>query len=163
MQTDQITVGEEEIAGRYELDGDPVSKLAEEESQRLLKMESILHEKVIGQDEAVEAVSRAIEGLVWASRSETSHRFVHSWPTGVGKTELSKALAEALFGDGCDDSNYCLNIWKHTVARLIGAPPGYVDKKKVGADRKSEANRIPLFYSMKSKGPSDVSMYCFKY
>ena len=102
---------------RYRMDGIPVSKLAEEESQRLLKMESILHEKVIGQDEAVEAVSRQSEGLVWASkiRNVLVGSFIFQATTGVGKTELSKALAEALFGDAdamirIDMSEYMENI-----------------------------------------------------
>ncbi len=137
VQTDQITVGEEEIAETVSnWTGIPVSKLAEEESQRLLKMESILHEKVIGQDEAVEAVSRAIRrarvGIKDPKRPIGS--FIFLGPTGVGKTELSKALAEALFGDAdamirIDMSEY---MEKHTVARLIGAPPGYVGYEEGG-------------------------------
>jgi len=110
--------------------GVPVKKLAQEESERLLKMEEILHERVIGQDEAVTAVSRAIRrgrvGLKDPKRPTGS--FIFLGPTGVGKTELSKALAEALFGDEdamirVDMSEY---MEKHTVSRLIGSPPGYV-------------------------------------
>ncbi|HHY90266.1 MAG TPA: ATP-dependent Clp protease ATP-binding subunit, partial [Clostridiales bacterium] len=136
-QTDQITVGEEEIAETVSnWTGIPVSKLAEGESERLLKMESILHEKVIGQDEAIEAVSRAIRrarvGIKDPKRPIGS--FIFLGPTGVGKTELSKALAEALFGDAdamirIDMSEY---MEKHTVARLIGAPPGYVGYEEGG-------------------------------
>ncbi|AVX32251.1 ATP-dependent Clp protease ATP-binding subunit ClpC [Carboxydocella thermautotrophica] len=110
--------------------GIPVKKLAEEESDRLLKMEEILHQRVIGQEEAVSAVARAIRraraGLKDPKRPIGS--FIFLGPTGVGKTELAKALAEALFGDEdamirLDMSEY---MEKHTVARLVGAPPGYV-------------------------------------
>jgi ATPases with chaperone activity, ATP-binding subunit len=110
--------------------GIPVRKLAEEETERLLKMEEILHNRVIGQDEAVKAVSRAIRraraGLKDPKRPMGS--FIFLGPTGVGKTELAKALAEALFGDEnavirIDMSEY---MEKHTTSRLIGAPPGYV-------------------------------------
>lgn len=110
--------------------GVPVFKLAQEESEKLLKMEETLHQRVIGQDEAVKAVSRAIRrarvGLKDPKRPIGS--FVFLGPTGVGKTELSKALAEILFGDEdamirIDMSEY---MEKHAVSRLIGAPPGYV-------------------------------------
>jgi ATP-dependent Clp protease ATP-binding subunit ClpC len=110
--------------------GIPVSKLAEEESQRLLKMEEILHNRVIGQDEAVKAVSRAVRrsraGLKDPRRPMGS--FIFLGPTGVGKTELARALAEAMFGDEnavirIDMSEY---MEKHSTSRLVGAPPGYV-------------------------------------
>ncbi|HBX22242.1 MAG TPA: ATP-dependent Clp protease ATP-binding subunit [Desulfotomaculum sp.] len=110
--------------------GIPVRQLAEEESERLLQMESILHQRVIGQDEAVKAVSRAIRraraGLKDPKRPIGS--FIFLGPTGVGKTELARALAEALFGDEdaiirMDMSEY---MEKHAVSRLVGAPPGYV-------------------------------------
>jgi len=110
--------------------GIPVKKLAEEESARLLKLEEILHERVIGQDEAVRSVSRAIRraraGLKDPKRPVGS--FIFLGPTGVGKTELGRALAEVLFGDEramirLDMSEY---MEKHTAARLLGAPPGYV-------------------------------------
>ena len=110
--------------------GIPVRKLAEEESERLLKMEEILHKRVIGQNEAVQAVARAVRraraGLKDPKRPIGS--FVFLGPTGVGKTELARALAEALFGDEnamirLDMSEY---MEKHTVSRLVGAPPGYV-------------------------------------
>ncbi|MEW9031176.1 MAG: ATP-dependent Clp protease ATP-binding subunit [Planifilum fimeticola] len=110
--------------------GIPVSKMAEEESERLLKMEEILHQRVIGQEEAVKAVSRAIRraraGLKDPKRPIGS--FIFLGPTGVGKTELARALAEALFGDEdamirIDMSEY---MEKHSTARLVGAPPGYV-------------------------------------
>jgi len=110
--------------------GIPVRKLAEEESERLLKMEEILHQRVIGQEEAVKAVARAIRraraGLKDPKRPIGS--FIFLGPTGVGKTELARALAEALFGDEdamirIDMSEY---MEKHSTARLVGAPPGYV-------------------------------------
>ena len=126
-----LTVGENEIA---QIVADwtkiPVSKLAETETQRLQKLEKILHKRVIGQDEAVTAVARAVRrgrvGLQDPGRPIGSFLFLG--PTGVGKTELSKALAEVLFGREeamirVDMSEY---MEKHSVSKLIGAPPGYV-------------------------------------
>ncbi|RKN65165.1 ATP-dependent protease ATP-binding subunit ClpC [Paenibacillus ginsengarvi] len=116
--------------------GIPVVKMAEEESQRLLKMEDILHERVIGQEEAVKAVSRAIRraraGLKDPKRPMGS--FIFLGPTGVGKTELARALAESLFGDEnavirIDMSEY---MEKHSTSRLVGAPPGYVGYEEGG-------------------------------
>ena len=110
--------------------GVPVAQLTEAESERLLHMESVLHERIVGQDEAVGAVSRAIRrgrvGLKDPHRPIGS--FIFLGPTGVGKTELCKALAEAMFGDEnamirLDMSEY---MEKHTVSRLVGSPPGYV-------------------------------------
>ncbi len=108
----------------------PVVELTREESDRLLNMEKILHERVIGQEEAVSAVSRAIRrgrvGIKDPKRPTGS--FIFLGPTGVGKTELCKALAQAMFGDEnamlrLDMSEY---MEKHTVSRLVGSPPGYV-------------------------------------
>jgi len=110
--------------------GIPVVKLREEETERLLKMEDILHDRVIGQDEAVKSISRAIRraraGLKDPKRPIGS--FIFLGPTGVGKTELARAVAEALFGEEdamirIDMSEY---MEKHSTARLVGAPPGYV-------------------------------------
>ncbi len=110
--------------------GVPVVQLTEEESERLLKLEDILHQRLIGQNEAVSAVSRAIRrgrvGLKDPNRPVGS--FIFLGPTGVGKTELCKALAQAMFGDEnamirFDMSEY---MEKHTVSKLIGSPPGYV-------------------------------------
>lgn len=110
--------------------GVPVVQLTQEESERLLKMESILHERVIGQDEAVKSIAKAIRrgrvGLKDPRRPIGS--FIFLGPTGVGKTELTKALAQTMFGSEdamirLDMSEY---MEKHTVAKLIGAPPGYV-------------------------------------
>ena len=108
----------------------PVKKLSEGESARLVKLEKILHERVIGQNEAVSAVAKAVRrgrvGLKDPKRPTGSFMFLG--PTGVGKTELSKALAEAVFGDEnaiirVDMSEY---MEKHSVSKLIGSPPGYV-------------------------------------
>lgn len=110
--------------------GIPVKRLAEEESERLLHLEEILRSRVIGQDEAVKAVSRAIRrgrmGLKNPQRPIGS--FIFLGPTGVGKTELSKVLAEVMFGDKnsmirIDMSEY---MEKHSISKLIGSPPGYV-------------------------------------
>jgi ATP-dependent Clp protease ATP-binding subunit ClpC len=114
----------------------PVKKLEEEETTRLQQLESILHQRVIGQDEAVSAVSKAIRrgrvGLKDPNRPIGSFLFLG--PTGVGKTELSKALAEALFGTQdsiirVDMSEY---MEKHSVSKLIGSPPGYVGYEEGG-------------------------------
>ena len=110
--------------------GIPVKKLAEEESERLLKLEESLHNRVVGQHEAVKAVARAVRrarsGLKDPKRPIGSFLFLG--PTGVGKTELARALAQSLFGDEnamirLDMSEY---MEKHTVSRLVGSPPGYV-------------------------------------
>jgi ATP-dependent Clp protease ATP-binding subunit ClpC len=116
--------------------GIPVSKLAEEETERLLRMEEILHNRVIGQDEAVTAVSKAVRraraGLKDPKRPIGS--FIFLGPTGVGKTELARAVAESLFGDEdamvrIDMSEY---MEKHTTSRLVGSPPGYVGHEDGG-------------------------------
>jgi ATP-dependent Clp protease ATP-binding subunit ClpC len=116
--------------------GIPVVRLTEEESQRLLNMESELHKRVIGQDEAIKALSQAIRrtraGLKDPKRPGGS--FIFAGPTGVGKTELAKALAEFLFGD--EDALIQLDMSeyseKHTVSRLFGSPPGYVGYEEGG-------------------------------
>jgi ATP-dependent Clp protease ATP-binding subunit ClpC len=116
--------------------GIPVSKLAQEESERLLNMEDILHHRVIGQEEAVKSVARAIRraraGLKDPKRPIGS--FIFLGPTGVGKTELARALAEAMFGaEGAmiriDMSEY---MEKHSTSRLVGSPPGYVGYEEGG-------------------------------
>ena len=133
----KLTVGEGEIAdvvsGWTKI---PVRKLAEEESGRLRKLESILHERVVGQEEAVTAVAKAIRrgrvGLKDPKRPIGSFLFLG--PTGVGKTELCKALAEAMFGTEnalirVDMSEY---MEKHSVSKMIGSPPGYVGYEEGG-------------------------------
>jgi ATP-dependent Clp protease ATP-binding subunit ClpC len=116
--------------------GIPVFKLTEEESQRLLRMEDELHKRVIGQEQAIKALSQAIRrtraGLKDPKRPGGS--FIFAGPSGVGKTELSKTLAEFLFGD--EDSLIQLDMSefseKHTVSRLFGSPPGYVGYEEGG-------------------------------
>ena len=116
--------------------GIPVNRLTEDESLRLLRLEETLHQRVVGQDEAVTAVARAIRrgrvGLKDPKRPIGSFLFLG--PTGVGKTELCKALAEAMFGDEnamirIDMSEY---MERHTVSRLVGSPPGYVGHEEGG-------------------------------
>lgn len=130
-------VTEEDIASVVsDWTGVPVTRLTEDESQRLLHMEDILHKRVVGQDEAVKAVARAIRrgrvGLKDPKRPIGSFLFLG--PTGVGKTELCKSLAEAMFGDEnamirIDMSEY---MERHTVSRLVGSPPGYVGHDEGG-------------------------------
>jgi len=130
-------VDEEEIAEVLSAwTGIPVFKLTEEETQKLLRMEDELHKRIVDQEEAVNAVSKAIRrtraGLKDPKRPSGS--FIFLGPSGVGKTELSKALAEFLFGDEgalvqLDMSEY---MEKHTVSRLIGSPPGYVGYEEGG-------------------------------
>ena len=116
--------------------GIPVSRIAGEESERLLHMEEALHQRVVGQDEAVEIISKAVRraraGLKDPSRPIGS--FIFLGPTGVGKTELAKALAEFLFGseDALLQIDMSEFMERHTVARLVGAPPGYVGYEDAG-------------------------------
>ena len=127
-----------EVVSRWT--GVPVSRLMEGEVQKLVRLESTLHERVVGQDEAVSAVANAIRrsraGLSDPNRPIGSFLFLG--PTGVGKTELARALAEYLFDDEramirIDMSEY---MEKHAVSRLVGAPPGYVGYDEGGpADR----------------------------
>ena len=133
----EYTVGEEEIAEVVSLwTKIPLKKLAEKESERLLKLESVLHKRVIGQEEAVDAVAKAMRrgriGLKDPARPIGSFLFLG--PTGVGKTELSKALAEAMFGTEnalirVDMSEY---MEGHSVSKMIGSPPGYVGFEEGG-------------------------------
>ena len=133
----KLVVTDEDIASVVaQWTGIPVSKIAQEESESLLHLEEELHKRVIGQDEAVVAVSKAVRraraGLKDPKRPIGSFLFLG--PTGVGKTELARALAVALFGDEMamirlDMSEY---MEKHTVSRLVGAPPGYVGYEEGG-------------------------------
>ena len=116
--------------------GIPVTKLAQTETQKLLNLEEILHSRVIGQDEAVKAISKAVRrahaGLKDPKRPIGS--FVFLGPTGVGKTELARALAEVMFGD--EDSMIRIDMSeymeKHSTSRLVGSPPGYVGYEEGG-------------------------------
>ena len=135
--TDGETVTEEDIAAVVSTwTGIPVTKMTQKEIDRLLQLESVLHQRVIGQEEAIGAVSRAIRraraGLQDPKRPIGS--FIFLGPTGVGKTELCRALGEAMFGDEnavirVDMSEY---MEKHTVSRLVGSPPGYVGYEEGG-------------------------------
>ena len=137
-ESDQkLIVTEEDIASVVaQWTGIPVTKIAEEESETLLHLEDELHKRVIGQDDAVTAVAKAVRraraGLKDPKRPIGSFLFLG--PTGVGKTELARALASSLFGDESamirlDMSEY---MEKHTVSRLVGAPPGYVGYEEGG-------------------------------
>ncbi len=145
--------------------GIPVTRLTEGESERLLKMEAVLHDRVVGQDDAVSAVSRAIRrgrvGLKDPKRPIGSFLFLG--PTGVGKTELCRALAEALFGDESalirvDMSEY---MEKHNVSKLIGSPPGYVGYDE-GGQLTEKVRRKPysvvLFDEIEKAHPDTYNM-----
>ncbi|HDZ59818.1 MAG TPA: ATP-dependent Clp protease ATP-binding subunit, partial [Actinobacteria bacterium] len=132
-----VSIGEEEIADIVSMwTGIPVFKLTEGETQKLLRMEEALHHRIVGQDQAITAVSRAIRrsraGIKDPKRPTGS--FIFLGPSGVGKTELARSLAEFLFGDEdvllqVDMSEY---MEKHSVSRLIGSPPGYVGYEEGG-------------------------------
>ena len=140
--------------------GIPVYKLTEEETQKLLKMEDELHKRVIGQEDAIKAVSQAIRrtraGLKDPKRPGGS--FIFLGPSGVGKTELAKTLAEFLFGDedaliSLDMSEY---MEKHTVSRLVGSPPGYVGYEEGGQLTEAVRRRpfsVVLFYEVEKAHP----------
>ncbi|HET9346069.1 MAG TPA: ATP-dependent Clp protease ATP-binding subunit [Candidatus Limnocylindrales bacterium] len=131
VSSDQPTVDEEEIAQVVAMwTGIPVTRIAAEESERLLHMEDALHQRVIGQQEAIEVISKAVRraraGLKDPKRPIGS--FIFLGPTGVGKTELAKALAEFMFGseDALIKIDMSEFMERHNVSRLVGAPPGYV-------------------------------------
>lgn len=160
------TVTEDDIASIVsQWTGIPVSKLTEEESKKLLNMEEILHKRVVGQNEAVESVARAIRrgrvGLKDPKRPQGS--FIFLGPTGVGKTELCKALAEAVFGDEnamirLDMSEY---MEKHTVSKLVGSPPGYVGYDEGGqlTDKvRSHPYSVVLFDEIEKAHPDVFNM-----
>lgn len=142
--------------------GIPVVQLTEEESERLLKLEEVLHQRIVGQEEAVTAVAKAIRrgrvGLKDPKRPIGS--FIFLGPTGVGKTELCKTLAEAMFGDEnamirLDMSEY---MEKHTVSRLVGSPPGYVGYDE-GGQLTEKVRRKPysvILFDEIEKAHSDV-------
>ncbi len=154
-------VGEAEIADVVSMStGVPVSNLTEAETEKLLRMESVLHERIIGQDEAVTALSKAIRrsrsGLKDPRRPAGS--FIFLGPSGVGKTELSKALAEFLFNSeealiSFDMSEY---MEKHSVSRLVGSPPGYVGFDEGGQLTKAVRQRpysVVLFDEIEKAHP----------
>ena len=140
-----------------------MTRLTEKEASRLKKLESILHKRVIGQDKAVEAVARAVRrgrvGLKDPKRPVGSFLFLG--PTGVGKTEISKALAEAVFGKEdamirVDMSEY---MEKHSVSKLIGSPPGYVGHDE-GGQLSEKVRRNPfsvILFDEIEKAHPDVS------
>ena len=123
----------------------PVDRLNEKEAARLRNLEKILHKRVIGQDEAVEAVCRAVRrgrvGLKEPGRPIGSFLFLG--PTGVGKTEISKALAEAVFGteDAMIRVDMTEYMEKHSVSKMIGSPPGYVGYEEGGTAQRESAQK----------------------
>ena len=149
----------------------PVQKLAEGESQRLKNLENILHERVVGQDEAVAASGKSDPQRPYRpERPEAAHWLIFvSGPHGVGKTELSKALAEAMFGKEdalirVDMSEY---MEKHSVSKLIGSPPGYVGYEEGGqlyVYLLYGAIHIPLFSLTRWKRHIRIFLiFCFRY
>ncbi|MBL1177063.1 ATP-dependent Clp protease ATP-binding subunit [Pantanalinema sp. GBBB05] len=164
--TDQPVVDEEDIAQIVaSWTGVPVNKLTESESEKLLHMEDTLHQRLIGQEEAVKAVSRAIRrarvGLKNPNRPIAS--FIFSGPTGVGKTELTKALASYFFGSEdamirLDMSEY---MERHTVSKLIGSPPGYVGYNEGGQLTEAVRRRpytVVLFDEIEKAHPDVFNM-----
>jgi ATP-dependent Clp protease ATP-binding subunit ClpC len=164
--TDQPVVDEEDIAQIVaSWTGVPVNKLTETESEKLLHMEDTLHQRLIGQEEAVKAVSRAIRrarvGLKNPNRPIAS--FIFSGPTGVGKTELTKALASYFFGSEdamirLDMSEY---MERHTVSKLIGSPPGYVGYNEGGQLTEAVRRRpytVVLFDEIEKAHPDVFNM-----
>ncbi|MGF1571433.1 MAG: ATP-dependent Clp protease ATP-binding subunit [Nodosilinea sp.] len=163
---DAPVVGEEDIAHIVaSWTGVPVSKLTESESEKLLHMEDTLHQRLVGQDEAVRAISRAIRrarvGLKNPNRPIAS--FVFSGPTGVGKTELAKSLASYFFGS--EDSMIRLDMSefmeRHTVSKLIGSPPGYVGYNEGGQLTEAVRRRpytVVLFDEIEKAHPDVFNM-----
>lgn len=135
LSADRV-VGEDIAHIVHQWTGVPVSRLQESETEKLLRMEELLHQRIIGQDEAIRAVSAAVRRS--RARLKDPKRptgsFLFLGPTGVGKTELAKALAEFLFDDGDQIVRIDMSEYQeeHTVARLIGAPPGYVGHEEPG-------------------------------
>ncbi|MDP9375382.1 MAG: ATP-dependent Clp protease ATP-binding subunit [Chloroflexota bacterium] len=137
QRQDEPTVGEEDIAQVVSMwTGIPLTRIAGEESERLLQMETALHERVIGQEEAITTLSKAVRraraGLKDPKRPIGS--FIFLGPTGIGKTELAKALAEFMFGseDALIKIDMSEFMERHNVSRLVGAPPGYVGYEEGG-------------------------------
>jgi ATP-dependent Clp protease ATP-binding subunit ClpC len=137
QQQEEVVVNSEDIAEVVSMwTGVPVVQLAEEETSRLLQMEEVIHKRIVGQDEAINTIAKAVR-RARAGLKEPRHpigNFIFLGPTGVGKTELVRALAEFMFGSEealirLDMSEF---MEKHTVARLVGAPPGYVGYEEGG-------------------------------
>ena len=170
-EQEQMLVTEEDVADVVSVwTKIPVSKITQTESQRLLKLEEILHKRVVGQNEAVETVAKAIRrgrvGLKDPKRPIGSFLFLG--PTGVGKTELSKALAEAMFGNEnaiirVDMSEY---MEKHSVSKMIGSPPGYVGFEE-GGQLSEQVRKNPysviLFDEIEKAHPDVCLMCCCRY
>ena len=159
----KLVVTESEIAAVVsEWSGIPVSRVAEEESERLLRLEEELHQRVIGQDEAVVAVSKAVR-RARAGLKDPIGSFLFLGPTGVGKTELARSLASNLFGDEnamirIDMSEY---MEKHAVSRLVGAPPGYVGYDEGGQLTEAVRRRpysVVLFDEVEKAHPDFFNM-----
>lgn len=166
LNNERPVVGEDEIYQiTSELTGIPLVRIVESESQKLLRMEEELHKKIVGQDEAIEAVSRAVRrsrtGL--KSPKRPSGSFIFLGPTGVGKTYLAKTLAEFLFGS--EDSLIRIDMSefmeKHNVSRLVGAPPGYVGYQE-GGELTEKVRRKPysviLFDEIEKAHPDVFNM-----
>ena len=165
-KTDSPKVTEEDIAHIVaSWTGVPVNKLTESESEKLLHMEDVLHQRLIGQDEAVRAISRAIRrarvGLKSPNRPIAS--FVFSGPTGVGKTELAKSLATYFFG--AEEAMIRLDMSefmeRHTVSKLIGSPPGYVGYNEGGQLTEAVRRRpytVVLFDEIEKAHPDVFNM-----
>jgi ATP-dependent Clp protease ATP-binding subunit ClpC len=145
--------------------GVPLMQLEEEESERLLRMENALHERIVGQDEAIKSISRAVRraraGLKDPKRPIGSFLFLG--PTGVGKTELAKALAEFMFGteDALLQLDMSEFMERHTVSRLVGAPPGYVGYEEAGQLTETVRRRpftVVCFDEVEKAHPEAVNM-----
>ena len=161
MDANVVTVGEQDIADVVsDITGVPVSNLTEAEASKLLRCEDALHQRVVGQEEAVSAVSRAIR----RSRSPLKDprrpggSFIFLGPSGVGKTELAKSLAEFLFGseDALISFDMSEFMEKHTVSKLVGAPPGYVGYDEGGELTKAVRRRpysVVLFDEIEKAHP----------
>ncbi len=166
LSSDAPKVGEEDIAEIVSMwTGVPVQSLATEEKQRLLKMEEALHRRIVGQDEPIEAISKAVRraraGLKDPRRPIGTFMFLG--PTGVGKTELAKALAEFMFGS--DDALVKIDMTefmeRHNVARLVGSPPGYVGYEEGGQLTEAVRRRpysVILFDEIEKAHPEAFNM-----
>ena len=162
------TVTEEDVATVVsQWTGVPLRQMEKKESERLLVLEEVLHQRVVGQDEAVKAIARAIRrarsGLKDPNRPIGSFMFLG--PTGVGKTELAKALAEAMFGS--EDSLIRVDMSefmeKYSTSRLIGSPPGYVGYEEGGQlteKVRSKPYSVILLDEVEKAHPDIFNIYC---